>query len=401
MIAYAVAGMAFGDEGKGVVTDYLSRRFAADIVIRFNGGSQARHNVITPSGIHHTFAQFGAGTLAGAATFLSRFMLVEPCALLHEAATLARKGIAAPLSRMTIDPECVIVTPFHRYANRLRETARGSMRHGSVGQGIGEARSDEIDGLALRIKDLSENPRAILSRIQEKKLAELEAISGADANLYEAIRKENTESLISVYSLMLQAVTISPARRALSSARQAIFEGAQGVLLDEIHGYAPYNSWTDCTFGNAVTIADEMGWSLNKVGVFRSYFTRHGAGPFATEDSSLRAPEPHNGAHPWMGEFRCGHFDMMAAQYSARIARPDALAVTHMDRRPSNKVAIEYNGGLPRYKDEPHLIRAMNQSLGVEIEYQFFGPTASYGRALRDERRRRLDYAGQAIHSNA
>jgi adenylosuccinate synthase len=72
-----VVGLAFGDCGKGSLVDYLTRSIGARTVVRFNGGPQAGHNVVTPAGRHHTFSQFGSGTLAGARTLLSRFMLIE------------------------------------------------------------------------------------------------------------------------------------------------------------------------------------------------------------------------------------------------------------------------------------------------------------------------------------
>ncbi|MCE9597142.1 MAG: adenylosuccinate synthetase, partial [Spirochaetia bacterium] len=69
---YVVAGLGYGDEGKGSVTDFLVRKFGAGLVVRYNGGPQAAHNVVAPidaiggKAIPHCFAQFGSGTLAGA-----------------------------------------------------------------------------------------------------------------------------------------------------------------------------------------------------------------------------------------------------------------------------------------------------------------------------------------------
>src|SRR5579864_7866772 len=94
---FLVQGLGYGDEGKGSIVDYLVRQEKAPLVVRFNGGAQAAHNVVTDDGRHHTFTQFGSGTFAGARTFLSRFMIVNPFTLLTEAKALEQKGVANPL----------------------------------------------------------------------------------------------------------------------------------------------------------------------------------------------------------------------------------------------------------------------------------------------------------------
>ena len=134
----------YGDCGKGTTIDALARKYKSEWVIRFHGGAQAAHNVITPEGVHHTFAQFGSGTLAGAKTFLTRDVLINPNAMLREAEALATKGVAYPLNLMHVDEKAKITTPWHIALNRLREMSRGTGRHGSCGLGIGETMQDAI-----------------------------------------------------------------------------------------------------------------------------------------------------------------------------------------------------------------------------------------------------------------
>ena len=92
-----------------------------------------------------------------------------------------------------------------------------------------------------------------------------------------------------------------------------VFEGAQGVLLDEWFGFHPHTTWSTTTFANADAVLDEAGFDghRTRVGVLRTYFTRHGPGPLVTEDATLRpaAPEPHNADAGWQGRFRVGAFD--------------------------------------------------------------------------------------------
>ena len=140
-----VVGLGFGDECKGATVDWLCATNDIKAVVRFNGGPQAAHNVITPDGRHHTFAQFGSGTFHGVPTYLSRYMLVNPFNLVNEAEHLADLGVVDPLRMVWIDQNALLVTPYHRHANRLREDARGASRHGSTGQGVGETRAYAIE----------------------------------------------------------------------------------------------------------------------------------------------------------------------------------------------------------------------------------------------------------------
>src|SRR6478672_9818770 len=139
--AIVTVGLGFGDEGKGAAVDFLCRRLDADLVVRYCGGSQAGHNVQLPDGRRHTFAQFGAGTLAGARTFLAPRMIINPTALGKEAAHLEELGVADPYRMLTVHPGCLVSTWFHQALNQLRELSRGDGRHGSCGHGIGETRS--------------------------------------------------------------------------------------------------------------------------------------------------------------------------------------------------------------------------------------------------------------------
>jgi adenylosuccinate synthase len=87
----------------------------------------------------------------------------------------------------------------------------------------------------------------------------------------------------------------------LLSAGPVVFEGAQGVLLDEWRGFHPYTTWSTTTFANAETLLAEAGETAVRFGVVRCYLTRHGPAPFVTEDPTLELPEPHNRRGTWAG----------------------------------------------------------------------------------------------------
>ena len=156
--AVVVVDLGYGDAGKGGITDFLTGEMGAKMICRFNGGGQAGHHVVTPDGRQHTFSQFGSGMFVpGVRTVLSKYTLVSPLAMLAEAEHLASVGVPDALSRTFIDENALIVTPYHRALNQLRETLRGSGRHGSCGMGIGETVSDCLaygPEAMLRVGDL-------------------------------------------------------------------------------------------------------------------------------------------------------------------------------------------------------------------------------------------------------
>ena len=138
-----VVDLGFGDAGKGLVTDALVRRDGAGLVVRYNGGAQAGHNVVTREGQHHTFAQFGAGSFVpGVRTFLAHPFVLHPTALLVEGDLLRARGVGDIFERLRVSERARVITPFHQAMNRLRELARGEARHGSCGVGVGETVQD-------------------------------------------------------------------------------------------------------------------------------------------------------------------------------------------------------------------------------------------------------------------
>ena len=335
--AFIVTGLGFGDCGKGTVTDALTRRFGARLVVRFNGGAQAGHNVVLPDGRHHTFAQLGAGTFVeGVRSHLAAQVVVHPTALAVEADYLRRAGVPDALERLTVDPRCLVTTPFHQAAGRLRERAS---KHGSCGVGVGETVRDALAhaGDALRIGALNE-PRAgeLLERIRARVLQALpgDVVKDADWALLQDAEVAQ-RWLEAVRALPLRLVPDEEVAHAHAE-HSIVFEGAQGILLDEHHGFHPHTTWSTCTARHALHWLRDSPHQVERVGVLRSTLTRHGAGPLPSESAELsaRLPEPHNSSAGWQGAFRVGWFDPVLLRYAMGAnGGVDWLALTHVDRR--------------------------------------------------------------------
>jgi adenylosuccinate synthase len=368
-----VVDLGFGDAGKGVTVDLLCARRRFGAVVRANGGAQAAHNVVTPDGRHHTFAQFGSGTLAPGGpvpTHLSRLAVVDPFALAAEARHLASLCVPDPFSLVTVDRRALISTPWHQAANRTRERARGEARHGSCGMGVGEAvayalaRPEDAptagdcarpDVLRRKLRRLADHLHAVRRALEPSGTAGSvpgdppdatgpAARSGSTAAA-DAARPgadpgadPDVEECVEAYLAFARRVRlVDEDHLPLLLARSpVVFEGAQGVLLDEWHGFHPYTTWSTTTTANPLALLAEAGrpGDARRIGVVRTYTTRHGAGPLVAEDPELGAvlAEAHNGAHPWQGAFRVGHFDAVAHRYAlAATGGVDSLVVTHAD----------------------------------------------------------------------
>lgn len=349
--AFLVAGLLFGDESKGSMVDYLVRVLEAHTVIRYNGGGQAGHNVVTPDSLHHCFAQFGSGTLvARTETYLSPFMFVDPLRMVSEYDVLVDKGIRDAWGRLTIHAECPIVTPFHKFAGQMRELARGKDRYGSCGMGVGEAMNDFAKNPeeCLRIADLFhvDDMYHKLVKLQKNKMKVAESISrsvpssaeiaACDMEIRSSRLLERCLESYAVFSKFPIRVDHGTFwKEVLNQPGNIVFEGAQGFLLDRRYGFTPYVTKSDCTFRNATRLLGGYTGAITKLGVLRVYATRHGNGPFVTEDESLTPllPDPINAENPWQGKFRVGWFDLVALRYAIRILGTlDGVALSHIDR---------------------------------------------------------------------
>ena len=395
MKAFIVTDLGYGDSGKGATVASLAHAYPdTHLVVRHEGGAQAAHHVVDRERAH-TFAQFGAASFKpGVKTFLSRHMLVHPSALIREAQHLIALGETDILDRLTIDENAPLITPFQQAINRLREIDRGAGKHGSCGMGIGETRNDhrilgndavlasdlkDVDLLKKKLrfmrawkmdqnKDLLERfarnpePQKELHVFTDWQAHTRIAQAWIDMDIYRRVRASHH-----LHSLLHKDGTV-------------IFEGSQGVLLDEKFGFHPYTTWSTVTgkHAHALLKAHDYQGKVTHLGLTRAYGTRHGAGPFPTEDANLTKllPDTSNGYDRWQEGFRVGHFDAVTARYALEaVGTIDGLVVTCNDRlddSPLNswQAANEYQTGdmliadlpLPKNREEQIAVSQMVQS---------------------------------------
>lgn len=383
-----VVGLLFGDESKGATVDHLVVERGATLVVRYNGGAQAAHNVVTPDGRHHTFSMFGAGTFAGARTHLSRFVRVDPSVIWDETRKLGALGIPDPYSLLSIDENCVVTTPFHVAYSQY---VAGVHMRGTCGMGVGvSARyADAFPYNALYVGDFRDR-RVILSKLHM--LAEHYKEAVANTSVVKDVELE-TEVLADYYHELSNSVHITSEddwQQMLISHDEIVFEGAQGVLLDKGRGFLPYVTSSNTTTENAHVLLEGYKGSINTVGVVRSYVTRHGAGPLPTEGLSFpMVEELHNAPNDYQGAFRQGWFDMALLQKALEInGGVDELAVSHLD-------AIKDDWRVAPQRDDslriPLLLEAcgayclsdlIEANFGIPVRYVGYGPTRENRRVV-------------------
>ncbi len=350
--ATILTGLGYGDCGKGTTADWFCHNQRAHTVIR-TGGPQALHTVVTAHGLAHTFRHFGSGTLRGARTHLSRQMVVDPQGLIDQGQALIELGIGNAFDLLTIDEHALIITPFHSAANQLRELGRGARRHGTVGLGVGETILEADAGMeAIHAQNLTSPDLADkLAAIQKRKHAELLPVIESLGKLT-GVAAEAAAALAH-HQVVLDAVTIfqALAKRVqivdgaylgeiLAQPGRVVFEPSQGMLLDRWFGFHPHTTKARVGQDAALELLEEFAYQgeIERLGIIRAYHTRHGAGPFVSEDADLtaRLPDTYNVTHPWQGSFRVGQLDLVSLRYaiaaSGGPAAFDGLVVTCLDR---------------------------------------------------------------------
>lgn len=308
----AVIGANYGDEGKGHVVDYLST-YTKTLNIRFNGGAQAGHTVVLPDGRRHVFHHFGSGTLVGAETFLGSDFLANPIIFSEEWKKLAALGVEP---RVTVDPDVTITTPWDMVINQELERQRGSGRHGSCGLGINETmKRNEV--APFRVSDLFRSADVWVKRLHQisqvyvpARLAELDLPT---PEVFNGDRLLNR--FIGDLVFFRAKILVLPWCRDLSREYDNIvFEGAQGLLLDQDAKGFPHVTHSHTGMFNVVRMMHEAGLpALDVYYVTRPYLTRHGNGPLENELKEKPTPlveDPTNIPNEWQGSLRFAPLDL-------------------------------------------------------------------------------------------
>ncbi|WP_426061263.1 adenylosuccinate synthetase [Hymenobacter sp. B1770] len=355
--AYVVVGLGFGDEGKGLATDYLCSYVTNPLVIRFNGGHQAGHTVVTKSGHKHVFSTLGAGTLRGVPTYWSSYCTFSPAILLPEYSSL---GIQA---KLFVDNNCPVTTHYDVLYNRAMEATRGLARHGSCGLGFGATiERHQLPELQLFPADLLSPAlyKAKLQLIRSHYQAKVDQESSYSFNRFDhdaadhqfGVEAEEVRKLCQEGTIQLVNEDEMFAQNA--SWQSFIFEGAQGILLDMDFGTPPHITRSNTTSKNALEILKRQlpATTAEIMYVTRCYQTRHGAGPLASADESLELVNndcESNQYNEHQGQFRVSNLNLDSLNYAlssdANFSRglKKHLLITCLDQLGTSEVPFYLN----------------------------------------------------------
>src|SRR5512132_3005656 len=158
-----VIGTQWGDEGKGKIVDLLARD--ADMVVRYQGGSNAGHTVVK-GGTTFVFHLIPSGILyRGTTCVIGNGVVVDPGSLIEEMDQLQTKGIAIR-KNFVISQRAHLILPYHKAIDRASEQSKGSRRIGTTGRGIGPSYADKMARIGIRMGDLL-NPPLFKQKLEE------------------------------------------------------------------------------------------------------------------------------------------------------------------------------------------------------------------------------------------
>ncbi|HCK99175.1 MAG TPA: adenylosuccinate synthase [Candidatus Marinimicrobia bacterium] len=328
----AVLGAQWGDEGKGKIVDNFSEK--ANVVARFQGGANAGHTIVV-KGQETILHQLPSGILhAGTDCILGNGMVLDPIGLVNEMNSLKNEGLSLE-GRIHISLLAHIVTPLHKVLDAKSEASLGSKAIGTTKRGIGPCYSDKINRTGIQVRDC-QNPESLQKTIDSKikEAVQKGLLSSAEKSDLEKELKKFYSCVAEVYSYA--ADTSMLMNRYIRSDKNILVEGAQGTLLDVDFGSYPFVTSSNTISGNICTGLGIGPKSVDYIiGVYKSYTTRVGAGPFPTEQNNeygeyLQRAGSELGATTHRKR-RCGWFDAAIGRYSAMINGFTSIAITKLD----------------------------------------------------------------------
>lgn len=359
MPSTVLVGGQWGDEGKGKIVDLIAGDF--DGVVRYSGGNNAGHTIVVGDkkyGLH----QIPSGIMyADKKAVIANGCVVNPKVVLEEIDMFEKDGVST--ENLCISGNAHIIMPYHMDLDGAFETLLGKNNIGTTRRGIGPCYQDKMARIGIRMQDLmdEETFRSKLEIALARVNPQLEFIFGMPTYSVDQICEtylpmaERLRPYICETGILLNDL--------VEEGKSILFEGAQATLLDIDHGTYPFVTSSNCTAGGAVTGSGVGMKHIDRVlGIAKAYLTRVGSGPFPTE-LSFDTPEgdilSRVGAEVGVTtgrRRRCGWFDAVIANYSARVNGLTDLALTKLDVLSSLdriKVCVAYECDGRRYTTVP------------------------------------------------
>jgi adenylosuccinate synthase len=333
MANVAVIGAQWGDEGKGKIVDWLSKR--ADVVVRFQGGHNAGHTLVIDGTVYKLSLLPSGIVRPGKLSVIGNGVVVDPWHLAKEIDLLRSQGVEISPASLIVADNAPLILPIHSELDSFRETSNSGTKIGTTKRGIGPAYEDKVGRRAIRLIDLAD-PEFLRARVENL------------LQHHNALRRGFGQAEADADKLVNELLEIAPkvlpyagqVWRKLAEVRseglRVLFEGAQGALLDVDHGTYPYVTSSNCVAGQA---AAGSGVGPNAVGyvlgICKAYTTRVGEGPFPTElldeTGELIGRKGHEFGVVTGRKRRCGWFDSTLVRQTVQTGGIRGIALTKLD----------------------------------------------------------------------
>lgn len=332
----AIVGANWGDEGKGKITDMLGQE--SDIIVRFQGGSNAGHTIINnygkfalhllPSGVfhNHTTSVIGNG------------VALNIPYLFKEVNELVEKGVPKP--KILVSDRAQIVMPYHILFDQYEEERLGGKSFGSTKSGIAPFYSDKYAKIGFQVSELFEEEAVLKEKIKNVCLQKNVILE----HLYKKppIDIEEVYQTLVQYKEMVEPYVCDVAsylHQAVKDGKKILLEGQLGSLKDPDFGIYPM-----VTSSSTLAAYGAIGAGLppyeikNIIAVVKAYSSAVGAGEFVSEIQGEEADELRKRGGDG-GEFgattgrprRMGWFDAVASRYGCQIQGATQVAFTVLD----------------------------------------------------------------------
>jgi len=333
MPALVLVGAQWGDEGKGKATDMLGGQ--VQYVVRYQGGNNAGHTVITPDGEKYALHLIPSGILTpGCTSVIGNGVVVDPGVLIGEMDGLIERGV--DVSNLLLSADAHLIMPHHRALDKVTERYLGKARIGTTGRGIGPAYGDKVARMGIRVADLLDpgifraklevalrEKNQILVKVYNRKAIDVDEV----VEEYAAYAERLAQHIVDTRLILNQA---------LERGDNILLEGSQGTLLDVDHGTYPFVTSSNPTSGGAATGSGIGPGKIGTViGILKAYTTRVGSGPFPTElfdenGAFLSKVGGEVGVTTGRNR-RCGWFDAVIARYATRVNGLTDIFLTKLD----------------------------------------------------------------------
>lgn len=316
-----VLGTFFGDCGKGQCVNNLCldslNNGKRPLVIRFSGGHQVGHNV-AHEGLKHCFSNFGSGTLLGVPTYWSKYCTVDPITTMAELKVLESAGVTA---RIVYSPFCQIVVPFDVWHQWNDDDNR---KHGTVGTGFKACLDRVKAGYSITMAD-AKNPIILREKLY--------AVMNHYYKVNSKLPMFNLDNWVMAVSAFVKHVQLRHFLHVRPGFDDLIFEGSQGILLDQRFGVMPYCTPSNTTCLNAMKLLGDE--DVIHYYVCRPYITRHGNGPLCNAEPIISIDDANNQYNEFQETMRASEFSVELLKHSVGI---DSLF--HNPTKWSNRVLV-------------------------------------------------------------